>query len=147
MGKKKDWAPEGFDLDSLWGSDPPNDEGPNINVLGIYRTRNPTQMAYPYKLLKKRPKEGDRIKVRVRNGRTNNELTFTTKVSVLRSNIDYGYLNFKRNDEIHKGDVLYILDIRLMSGMKIDIPVRPNRIFDLDNNPIGSSQHPTSKIG
>jgi len=129
--RKKTTAPEGFEyvgnLDSVWGEE----KGASVIVLSKYRVRNPTQIAYPYKLLRIRPKEGDRVKIIARNKRTNNELTFTADVGILKSNPNYGYLNFRKSDEIQKGDTLFILQIRYIKGKKFELPANPNKKIDL----------------
>ncbi len=100
-------------------------------MLGKYRVRNSTQITYPYKLLRTRPVEGDRVKIIARNERTNNELTFTSKVGILKSNPNYGYLKFHKSDEIQKGDTLFILQIKIIKGKKIELPANPNKRIDL----------------
>ena len=132
MGRrKKDLPPEGFYFSNVDQAMDQLDNVPVI-VLGEYMVRNPTQMAYPYKLLKVPPKDGDRVRMRVRNKRTNNELTFTADVRMLRSNKGYGYLNFKRTDEIQKGDTLFILEIQPLKGNGYNMPPFPDKEINLD---------------
>ncbi len=130
MRRKKDSVPEGFVLSKCGWI---NEEEREVTViaLGKCRVRNPTQMAYPYKLLRTRPKEGDRIKVVARSERTNNELSFTADVRVLKSNPNYGYLNFRRSNQIQKGDNLFILQIEYIKMERKPLSTRPNEKIDL----------------